>query len=71
MSEKLNAMRAEECFDELYGVDGDGLGEGEVACEAELDYDPWAWTPSYYSALVRGHVDSPGKGTLGSRVFPT
>jgi hypothetical protein len=37
MSEELNAMRAEECFEELYGVDGDGLGEGEGSCEADFE----------------------------------
>ena len=38
MSEKLKIMRAVECFDESYGVDGDGLCEGEVAYEAELSW---------------------------------
>jgi hypothetical protein len=47
MSEELNTMTRAESFDELYGVDGDGLGEGEVACEEELEYDFWAWNPSY------------------------
>jgi hypothetical protein len=37
MSEELNAMRAQECFEELYGVDGDGLGEGEGSCEADFE----------------------------------
>jgi hypothetical protein len=37
MSEELNAMRGEECFEELYGVDGDGLGEGEGSCEADFE----------------------------------
>lgn len=36
MSEELNTMTAEECLEELYGVDGDGLGEGEEVCEGEL-----------------------------------
>jgi hypothetical protein len=47
MSEELNTMTGAEYFDELYGVDGDGLGEGEVACKAELEYDLWARNPSY------------------------
>ena len=47
MSEELNAMTGAESFDELYGVDGDGLGEGEVACEAELEHNLWPWNPSY------------------------
>ena len=42
MSEELNAVTGAESFDELYGVDGDGLGEGEVACEAELEHNLWA-----------------------------
>ena len=37
MSERLNAKKAAECFEELYGVDGDGLGEGAVACEEDLE----------------------------------
>ena len=44
MSEGLNTRMGAE---ELYGVDGDGLGEGEVSCEAELGYDLWARDPSY------------------------
>ncbi len=40
---------AQEFFDELYGVDGDGLGEGEVACEAEIEYGYWLFNP-YCSA---------------------
>jgi hypothetical protein len=36
MSE-LNITTATVCFDELYGVDGDGLGEGEVTCEADFE----------------------------------
>ena len=42
MSEELNAVTGAESFDELYGVDGDGLGEGEVACEAEREHNLWA-----------------------------
>jgi hypothetical protein len=38
MSEELNTMRAEEYFEDLYGVDGDGLGEGEVAYEGEFSW---------------------------------
>ena len=38
MSEELKTMRAGECFDDLYGVDGDGLCEGEVACDEELTW---------------------------------
>ncbi len=34
MSEGLNTRMASE---ELYGVDGDGLGEGEVACEEDFE----------------------------------
>ena len=35
MSDRLNTMRAQEGFEDLSGVDGDGLGEGEVAFEGE------------------------------------
>ena len=35
MSERLTTMRAQEAFEDLSGVDGDGLGEGEVAFEGE------------------------------------
>lgn len=36
MSEGLKSVTAAEWFEEFYGLDGDGLGEGEVACEEEL-----------------------------------
>jgi hypothetical protein len=36
MSEELT-VTAMESFEELYGVGGDGLGEGEVACEMEFE----------------------------------
>ena len=42
MSTELNTA---EFYDELYGVDGDGLGEGEVACEAEIEYSYWLFHP--------------------------
>ena len=45
MSGKLKAMRAIECFDEFYGVDGDGLGEGEVSCQEELENEILTWSP--------------------------
>ncbi len=34
MSEERNPMMASE---EFYGVDGDGLGEGEVSCEEDFE----------------------------------
>ena len=37
MSERLNQMRAVECLEDFYGVDGDGLGQGEAACEEDLE----------------------------------
>ena len=39
MSEKLNRKRAAECLEDFYGVDGDGLGEGEAACEEDLEQE--------------------------------
>jgi hypothetical protein len=36
MSEELNTRTIQESCDEEYGLHGDGLCEGEVACEAEL-----------------------------------
>ncbi len=38
MSEKLKTMREGECLDDSYGLDGDGLCEGEVACEEEITW---------------------------------
>ena len=43
MSERLNT--AAEFYDELYGVDGDGLGEREVTCEGELEDSYWLFDP--------------------------
>jgi len=37
--------KAAESYDELYGVDGDGLGEGEVTCQGELEYRYWLFNP--------------------------
>ena len=37
MSEELNTRIQESCDDE-YGLHGDGLCEGEVACESELSW---------------------------------
>jgi len=45
MSGKLKAMRGTECFEEFYGVDGDGLGEGEVSCLEELENETFSWSP--------------------------
>jgi len=42
MSAELNTA---EFYDELYGVAGDGLGEGDVACEAEIEYSYWLFNP--------------------------
>jgi len=42
MSRELNTAKV---YEELYGVDGDGLGEGEVACEAEIEYGYWLFNP--------------------------
>jgi hypothetical protein len=53
MSEELSNVTRAESFDELYGVDGDGLGEGEVACEAELEYDLWTRNPSYGALMLQ------------------
>ena len=39
MSDRLNTMRVQEGFEDLSGVEGDGLGEGEVAFEGE----EWCW----------------------------
>jgi hypothetical protein len=36
MREEL-IVRVVKCFDEFYGVDGDGLGEGEVTSEADFE----------------------------------
>jgi hypothetical protein len=36
MSEKPRTLPAGECLDEFYGLDGDGLGEGEAVCEEDL-----------------------------------
>jgi hypothetical protein len=36
MSEELDTRTIEQSCDDEYGVHGDGLCEGEVACEAEL-----------------------------------
>ena len=43
--------RAQELLDELYGVDGDGLGEGEIACEAEIEDSLWLFDP-YFSGVA-------------------
>ena len=42
MSEELNTMAGQDSLDEFSGVDGDGLGEGEVASEGELS---WRFSP--------------------------
>ena len=47
MSEKL---RAGECLDEFYGLDGDGLGEGEAVCEEDLDL---VWHPRCFTSELR------------------
>jgi len=45
MSGKLKAMRVTKRFEEFYGVDGDGLGEGEVRCQEELENEIFTWRP--------------------------
>ena len=35
MSEELKFISEAECFEEFYGVDGDGLCESEIASEGE------------------------------------
>jgi len=37
VSRELNTRRNQHSYEE-YGLDGDGLCEGEVACEAELSW---------------------------------
>jgi len=37
---------ATEFYDELCGVDGDGLGEGEEAYEGEHEYGYWLFNPN-------------------------
>ena len=44
MSEELKSVTAAECFEEFYGVDGDGLGQGEMSCQEELEHDFVAWS---------------------------
>ena len=51
MSEKLKAKRAS--LEEFYGVDGDGLGEGEVSCQEELENEIFTWSPRGRRADVR------------------
>lgn len=54
MSEEPNTRMAAE---EFYGVDGDGLGEGEVSCEEDFD-------------LLGLHRDqNPGRGERHGRVW--
>ena len=50
MSERLNQTRAAECLEDFYGVDGDGLGEGEAVCEEDLDL---VWHPRCFTAELR------------------
>jgi hypothetical protein len=38
MSEELNTRTIERSCDEEYGLDGDGLCDGEVACDSELSW---------------------------------
>ncbi len=57
MSEKLKTMREGECLDDSYGLDGDGLCEGEVACEEEIT---WPFLPSW-------SIGWGGDQTYGSR----
>jgi hypothetical protein len=52
MSGELNTA---EFYDELYGVDGDGLGEGEVSCEGELEYGYWLFNPYAPEAPQTAH----------------
>jgi len=42
-------------FDELCGVDGDGLGEGEEAYEGEREYGYWLFNPYAFVALETAH----------------
>ena len=44
-----------EFYDELYGVDGDGLGEGEVTCEEEFENSYWLFNPYAFVALETAH----------------
>ena len=54
MSEELNTMTA-EFYDELYGVDGDGLEEGEEAYKGEREYSYWLFSPYAFVALETAH----------------
>ncbi len=47
MRDKPNRITGQDSPGELYGVDGDGLGEGEVAYEGEI-----SWPFSLLGVLV-------------------
>jgi hypothetical protein len=38
MSEELDTTTGLDCLEDFSGVQGDGLGEGEVACESEFSW---------------------------------
>ncbi len=44
MSERQIAMTWAERCEDFYGVDGDGLGEGEVICQEDLEYELFDWS---------------------------
>ena len=69
MSGKLKAMRATECFEEFYGVDGDGLGEGEVRGQEELENETFSWSPGD-NVLICARARSKKHTASGGKVSP-
>ena len=67
MGGKLKAMTGAECFDESYGVDGDGLGEGEVSYQEELENEIFAWSPDD-DALMCASVEVVKNTASGGKV---